>query len=147
MKNFILLLCFLVCLCLFCFGMWRIFSVEVPIDGIGRKALLSLYDFDSLDEFESNIEVFHSYVTDEVFDKMTADNTDRMLLVYLKFRGNPTKVKIWEEEEDHIIYSLLSDSMEAERRFFFGYDVEDGKITSIREGELIPFPTTIDWGV
>lgn len=116
-------------------------------ENLGQNALRSLYEFYSLEEFEQNIERFHSYVTDEVFEQMTANNTDRVLGVYLKLKANPCSVNIIEVKSNYIVYSLLSDSIEPERRFLFVFGVKNAKIDYIKEAELFLLPTTRGWEI
>lgn len=111
------------------------------------NTLRSLYEFETLTQFGENIEVFESYVTPEVFDVMTADNSDRILRVYLKFNGKPSYVNVLEATQDYIIYSLVCESIERDRIFLFAYDSSGGKITGIREAELFKFPTTHSWEI
>lgn len=112
---------------------------------LGEKALLSLYDYSTLEEFDINIEEFRSYVTEDVFARMTANNSDRVLFVYLKFRAEPVKVNIVESKPGFIVYSLITSHIDRERLFMFSYTVENGKITSINEGEVIQFTTNGGW--
>lgn len=114
---------------------------------LGEQALHSLYDFETLDEFDKNISIFETLVTPEVFNTMTANNSDRILGVYLKFKGQPSKVSIIESREGYIVYSLVSDSIERERTFLFTYSVDNDIISSINEAEIVPFMTTKGWQV
>lgn len=112
---------------------------------LGIQVLTTLYEFETVDEFEKNMEEFQNYVSEDVFYQMTVDNTDRVLGVYLKLKGNSCNVDIVESTSNYIVYHLISNSIERERLFLFCFSVENGKIIEIKEAELFPFPTTYVW--
>ncbi len=114
---------------------------------LGIQALRALYEFNSLDEFEENMRKFEDYVSEDVFQQMTIDNSDRVLGVYLKLRGNSCAVDIVDSTSDYIVYHLISDSIEKERLFLFCYKVSNKKIIDIKEAELFLFPTTRGWSI
>lgn len=123
-------------------------TVDVSNDQqVGERVLHALYDYEDLVAFSDNIEVLESLTTSEVFHRMTMDNADRILSVYLKFRGNTSKVNIVESGDGFIIYSLVSESIEPERLFLYTYEVEGGLVSSINEGEITPFVTNAGWDV
>ena len=112
---------------------------------LGESVVFALYEYKSLEEFDTNIDVFEGLVTDEVFRRMTANNTDRVLSVYLKFRSLPVLVNIIESTPSYVVYSLVSEAIEPERLFVLVFEVTEGKISAIREAELFPFVTTVGW--
>lgn len=114
---------------------------------LGIQTLRALYEFNSLDEFEENMRKFEDYVSEDVFQQMTIDNSDRVLGVYLKLKGNFCAVDIVDSTSDYIVYHLISDSIEKERLFLFCYKVSNKKIIDIKEAELFLFPTTRGWSI
>lgn len=114
---------------------------------LGIQTLRALYEFNSLDEFEENMGKFEDYVSEDVFQQMTIDNSDRVLGVYLKLKGNSCAVDIVDSTSDYIVYHLISDSIEKERLFLFCYKVSNKKIIDIKEAELFLFPTTRGWSI
>ena len=98
---------------------------------LGIQTLRALYEFNSLDEFEENMRKFEDYVSEDVFQQMTIDNSDRVLGVYLKLKGNSCAVDIVDSTSDYIVYHLISDSIEKERLFLFCYKVSNKKIIDI----------------
>jgi len=114
---------------------------------LGMKTLKSLYEFENIDQFSDNIEIFRSYVTPEIFTLFTADNTDRILRVYLKFNGKPSYINPIEIGSGYIIYSLVCEAIEKDRIFLFVYETKGGKVTQIREAEMISFYTTRGWEI
>jgi hypothetical protein len=114
---------------------------------LGVRTLRSLYEFENLTQFDENVDLFETLVTPHVFHLMSADNSDRILRVYLKFNGRPSYVDIIETGPNYVIYSLVCAAIERERLFLFIYEVEGGKVTAIREAELFAFATTRGWNV
>jgi hypothetical protein len=112
---------------------------------LGIRIVQALYQFDTLEEFDRNIEVFHALVSEEVFDRMTANNTDRVLSIYLKFRAKPCRVVVLEAGLGYVIYSLASEAIESERRFLLTLSEAGGRATDVRECELFLLPTSNDW--
>lgn len=112
---------------------------------IAVQTLRSLYEFENLVQFGENIAIFETLVTPDVFKRMTADNTDRILRVYLKFNGRPSYVNVIEAGKGYIVYSLVCEAIERERVFLFNYEINGGKISAIREAELFTFATTRGW--
>lgn len=114
-------------------------------ENLGIQALLALYEFDTVDRLEDNLKKFRHYVSEDVFQQMTIDNSDRVLGVYLKLKGNPCVVDIVESTPNYIIYRLISDSIEEQRLFLFCYEIKNNKIVEIKEAEIFSFPTTHVW--
>lgn len=115
---------------------------------IGEQVLYALYDYEDLIDFAENIEELETLTTTEVFNRMTMNNADRILMVYLKFMGNPSMVNIVESGEGYIIYSLVSESIEPERLFLFTYGVNpEGLVDRINEAELTTFVTNAGWKI
>lgn len=112
---------------------------------LGIKTLKSLYEFENLEQFGDNVAIFQELVTPEVFARMTADNSDRILRIYLKFNGNASYVEVLEATDQFIIYSLVCNSIERDRLFYFAFKVRTGKVTEIKEAELFKFSTTQGW--
>lgn len=109
----------------------------------GLLAVKYLYNFSGLGELDSNKNKLKEITTEEVYNQLTLDNTDRALNVYLKFKNKPTKVVPDQFSEDYIIYSLETESIESYRKFAFFYHVNsDGKIDQVRESEVVDFVGT-----
>ena len=125
------------------------YKFEMPVSNtkLGMKALHALYEFHTLDEFEENMKNFESYVSKDVFQQMSIDNSDRILGVYLKMKGNSCTVDVVDSTSDYIVYRLISDSIEEQRLFLFCYKVKGNKIIEIKEAELFSFPTTHAWNI
>jgi hypothetical protein len=105
----------------------------------GKLAVKYLYNFQTIEELDSNMEALKQIVTDEVYQNLTIDKTDRALNVYLKFKNNPTVVRFEEVTDTYIIYSLETESISSLRKFVFFFKVDKGRISWVREGELIDF--------
>lgn len=107
---------------------------------LGLLAVKYMYNFQNPYELDDNMESLKVITTDEVYDNLTIDKTDRVLNVYLKFKGKPVLPVIEKSTEKYIIYRLETDAISSSRRFVFYFDVNNkGKISWIREGELVDF--------
>lgn len=147
MKYLKMIISFVVIMILvICFLFYRN-TILKSTEKLGIQTLRALYEFNSLDEFEENMRKFEDYVSEDVFQQMTIDNSDRVLGVYLKLKGNSCAVDIVDSTSDYIVYHLISDSIEKERLFLFCYKVSNKKIIDIKEAELFLFPTTRGWSI
>lgn len=109
---------------------------------LGEMAVKLMYNFQTLDELDDNMDALKEITTEDVYNNLTIDRTDRTLSVYLKFNNKPVTVVIDESSDSHVIYSLNTESISANRKFVFFYEVgKKGKIEKIRESELIDFTT------
>lgn len=137
-SNLFLLIVSILCLVL----AWSINSKKVKDAELGFLALKYLYNFSSVGELNSNMDLLREITSSDVYEKLTIDNTDRSLNVYLKFKGNPTYVVPERSTDKYIIYHLLTKTISESRKFVFFFDVDGGKIVNIRESEIIDFVTT-----
>lgn len=143
--NFLSIVLISVVSCTSCI-LWR-YTVENNNIALGINTLKSLYKFGSLKQFDKNIKIFESYVSKEVFNQMTANNSDRILRIYLKFNANPCYVNVIDATPAYIVYSLVSESIENNRCFLFAYKVKGNKIVDIKEAELFILPTSRGWEI
>lgn len=105
----------------------------------GKLAVKYLYNFQTVHELDANMEALRQIVSDDVYEQLTIDKTDRALNVYLKFKGKPVVVNYEEITDSYIVYSLETEAISSSRKFVFFFEVEGGRITEVREGELIDF--------
>ena len=99
-RNIIIAVIALLVLAIFFFT----FSIKHEIFSrgkVGIKAVNYLYDFNSIDELESNLPKLESITTKSVYNKIAVVNSDKALNTYLKFKKNPVKVEI-------LVLSLVS---------------------------------------
>lgn len=106
-----------------------------------EQAVMLMYNFESFTElYDKQMAELKEIVTEDVYNNITVENIDRALTTYLKFRQNPAKVTILEKTEDHIIYTITSDSLTTGRKFVMYYDTNIfGKINKMEEAELRDF--------
>lgn len=113
------------------------------VEDIGLMAVKYLYNFQDAYELDSNMEPLQEITTPEVYDSLTIDKTDRVFNIYLKFKGNPVVPIIEDYSDKYVIYRLDTESIRSSRKFVFFYNVDDsGKISWVREGELVDFSST-----
>lgn len=110
----------------------------------GADAVRYLYEFNDPAEIERNTERLRDIVTPQVFDELTVDEEGRRLSTYLKFSGAPVTVDIVEETDDHVLYRIKNEYIDNGRLFLFMFRVDSGKISKIREVEVIDFVDTDD---
>lgn len=115
---------------------------------IGKAAVLSLYNFQTVEELSDQMDDLKKITTEEVYNQLTVDRTDRALNVYLKFKAKPTVVQFETITDSYIIYSLATESIQADRKFAFFYNVnKNGLIDKVRESEIVDFTTNVQEGV
>lgn len=111
----------------------------------GCQLVKCLYEFENISELdETRDEQLKSLVTDNVYDELTFDNEGRMLSTYLKLKSDPVKVVIVKDTEDVVLYRLETEKISSDRLFALVYEVNDNKISYVREMECIDFVTTSD---
>lgn len=107
---------------------------------LGTAAVVTLYDFGTVEQLDAQMATLKQITTDEVFQQLTIDNEERTLNTYLKFKGEACTVIILESTENYIIYSLQTPYVESNRKFIFRFTVNgQHKIDWVRESELIDF--------
>ena len=112
-------------------------------DDIGIKAVKYMYQFTTIAELDANMEGLKLITSDEVYNYLTFDRTDKALNVYLKFHNKPVFVNIEDTGPGFVIYTLNTESISADRRFVFFFKVKSGKIVYAREGEFLDFNDTL----
>lgn len=106
---------------------------------LGLRAVKYMYNFQTLAELDDNMDLLKGITTDEVYSQLTVDNTDRALNVYLKFKNKPVLVIPEEATSKYVIYKLQTESLSSDRKFAFFFEVDNGKISKVRESEIIDF--------
>lgn len=111
-------------------------------ENVGVQAVRYLYQFDNLTQLNANSSKLKNITTDDVYEQLTIDNTDRCLNTYLKFKGVKTGVNIIKATDTYVLYSLDNENISSNRIFMFTYSVNNkGKIEYVREMECIDFIT------
>lgn len=104
----------------------------------GKKAVMYLYDYGSLEGLEERLVDLEKITTPEVYKKIAVTNSHKSLSVYLKFKKNPVSVKILEQRPGYILYTLETESLTKGRNFIFSYELDySGKICKVEELEGI----------
>jgi hypothetical protein len=107
---------------------------------LGLTAVKYMYNFASLEELNDNMQKLKELTTSEVYERLTIDNTDRALNVYLKFKNKPVIVVPEEATDRYVIYKLKTENISDYRKFVFFFSVDDsGKISKVRESEVVDF--------
>lgn len=107
---------------------------------VGVQAVEALYQFNTLEQLESNLPKLKSLTTEEIYNRIAVTNSDKALNVYLKFKKNPVKVEILDKKPGYVLYTLDTGSLSSGRIFLFSYELNwKGEICSVREMECIDF--------
>ena len=117
----------------------RITNREKEYQALGESAVMALYDFGSVYDLDRNMYDLKQITTDAVFSQLTIDNEQRSLNTYLKFKDSSVSVRILRSGSDYVMYSLDTESIDADRVFVFFFTVDNGKINSVREMECYDF--------
>lgn len=124
------------------YGVISNYSADDKNEKLGILAVQTLYQFQNLNELDAKMDVLKSISTEEVYNQLTIDTTERSLRVYLKFKNKPSIVEIVKSSPGLVIYHLNSEAIKKERIFMFSYTVKKGKLSTAYEGEVIPFTTS-----
>ena len=126
-------------------------------DSIGVQAVKLLYDFESLDQLNQQMQSLEDICTPDVYTQLSATNQEKALNVYLKFKlseavknskledtyYNPS-VRILEEitssEGGYVLYTIDTPALSEGRLFIFSYKLDEhNKLSSVHEMEGIDF--------
>lgn len=110
------------------------------IRSVGVKTVMTLYNFDTVTELNSNMDTLSNLCTSDVYNTLTIDNIERTLNTYLKFKQDAVKVEVLESNTNYVLYTLHTKSLSVGRKFMFVYTTDFfGKISKVSEYEVIPF--------
>ena len=138
-KLIAIIMCIVLVVCSFLFFYRKYYSDSLKTQ-LGTKAVMLLYNFHDLYELSDNMTELKSITTEDVYNDISFDTEERTLNTYLKFKGNSTAVNVLEAKPNYILYTLTSDSIDANRKFIFLFSVNSkGKISYVREMECIDF--------
>lgn len=108
----------------------------------GKKAVMSLYNFKTVNELADNLENLKSIMTDECYYDTTVLNASKSLNTYLKLKQKRTEVTILDVKPGYVLYKLTNENISPNRLFIFTYELNlFGKIDYVREFEAIDFYT------
>lgn len=123
---------------------WLKETKRVSAHVVGVQAVGYLYNFSNLEELDRNMEKLRKITTEEVYEQLTIDNTNRALSTYLKFKGKPSYVTIDDQTNSYVSYHLKTAEVASSRKFIFMYNVNSsGLIDKVREVEAIDFISDI----
>lgn len=126
-----------------CFAVFNYFH---KIDGMrtAEEAVMLMYNFESFTTlYQEQMDKLEDIVTPEIYEEITVKNIDRALTTYLKFKQNPSTVRILETTDRYVIYTISSDSLTSGRKFVMYYSTNlFGRIDEMKEAELRDFYDT-----
>lgn len=117
--------------------------VNKEATNLGEQVVMLLYNYDKVEDLQTQDKQLKEITTDDAYDDLTATNANKALNTYLKFKGNAVKVKVirsnYNDEGGYVLYTLKTDSLSDGRLFEMLYDVKDGKLDNPREMECVDF--------
>ena len=114
------------------------FAIATPaLDG--EDVVKLMYEFQDVRDLDSNKEKLRDLVTDSVFDEITVDTEGRRLNTYLRFMASPTRVSIIKKTNDYVLYHIKNENIDSKRVFLFMFEITNGKVSKVREAEIIDF--------
>lgn len=107
-----------------------------------KNVVINLYTMSNgVDRIES-INKVRKLCTNSVSNKLIEDYDDKLLYKYIEQQGAAATVRIQYATDSYVIYSIVSDCINEDRKFIFIYDTnKSGKICAVEEAELDDFVT------
>lgn len=107
-----------------------------------KSVVINLYTMnEGLDRINS-IDNVRKLCTPEVANQLIEDYDDKLLYKYLEQSGSDASVRIKYATESYVVYSIVSDNINEDRKFIFIYQADwKGKICAVEEAELNDFVT------
>jgi hypothetical protein len=129
-KIFVVFVCILLC---FTF-VWLFIRYN-----IGRQFVSAMYTYTPGEE-ESMNSTLRSYVSDEVYNRVTLANDQRQIKVYLRLKGEECMPHIISTQNGRVLFWLESKYIEPDRTFQVEYKQGFLKIVDLNESELFFLP-------
>lgn len=126
-----------VLLCVVSLGATLLYAYDKQTTGV--EFVKAAYDFD-LNTINSNDDRIKELSTPEVYNQTTLSSNNRQMRVYLKFKGDRTRVNIIRQRNQQIIYSIDNPNIDPNRTFALEYEYSWGKITKVVEYEIFFLP-------
>lgn len=134
---------FILLITIVCVTIATYFYLQQDKQSLGNRAVMYMYDFDSIEDLGEQMIDLEKITTATTFNKIAANNSDKALNTYLKFKQSAVNVEILSEDSSstggYVLYTLHTDSISAGRKFAFIYEIDGGKISYAREMECIDF--------
>lgn len=122
-----------------CYSSW----INKKATNLGEQVVMYLYNYEKIEDLQTQDKQLKEITTKEAYEELTATNANKALNTYLKFKGNPVKVKIlrsnYNDDGGYVLYTLKTDSLSDGRLFELLYDVKEGKLDNPREMECVDF--------
>lgn len=107
---------------------------------VGKQAVLAMYNYSDSSQLDLQMKLLKRITTEEVFNQLTFDNTEKSLRTYLSFRESAVSVVFLKCTDTYILYSLNADTIVSSREFIFLYDVShEGTISYAKEADVNDF--------
>lgn len=104
---------------------------------LGVSAVNYMYNFNSLEELDYNLQRLQSITTPEVYRQLDINYDTRVIGVYYKFQADPAEVEIINSTPNSVCYRIKSEHVDYSRIFLFRYIVKNNKISEVQEYEIV----------
>ena len=112
---------------------------------LGVEAVKLMYNFQSVEELESNQKRLARIMDEDTFYGLTYDNENRQLYTYVQYYGSHSTVNVVESTDRYVLYRIESECVESDRLFVMLFEVDGGRIVKVKEGEFLGFVEDVDY--
>lgn len=105
---------------------------------IGSRCVMLMYDFSTPQELATNQKLLQNITTDQVFETLTIDNTNRAVNAYFKFQYSPSVVNILASTPGCVLYTITNDYVDPDAVWVFLYTLDtSGAISGVTEYQVL----------
>lgn len=105
---------------------------------IGSRCVMLMYDFSTPQELATNQRLLQNITTDQVFETLTIDNTNRAVNAYFKFQYSPSAVNILASTPGCVLYTITNDYVDPDAVWVFLYTLDtSGAISGVTEYQVL----------
>ena len=106
----------------------------------GVTCVKALYNFEAPADILTNQQFLKSILTEEEFERLKIDDTNRAINAYYKFQYSSSRVVVEDFGRGYVRYRLENDYIDPDTVWVFLYELtSEGKITNVREY------SSLDW--
>lgn len=103
---------------------------------IGRQVLELMYNFEEPSDLSEQYSKLKLLLAEEDWETLNIDNELRVVNTYYKFGAKPSKVKVFYENSNLILYTLENENIDPDQIWAFYYEKLGKRIGNIREYRL-----------
>ena len=105
---------------------------------IGVRCVMLMYDFSTPQELATNQRLLQNIVTEELFEDLSIDDTNRAINAYYKFQYAPSSVRVLMSTPGCVIYTLDNEYIDPDDVWVFVYTLDSsGVIDTVNEYQVL----------